>query len=114
MPGFLQTQRVQGYIYPEGTLTCDSQTGSRNGVLADGSAEFPDKVLGTWICRGWVFGTEDRFFDSAGVKIRDAEQGKGEPVVLIHGFSRNIKINRRTYKLSECTRHKAYCSWIPP
>lgn len=35
----------------------------------------------------------DRFFDFAGVKIRYIEQGKGEPVVLIHGFSRNIEIN---------------------
>lgn len=46
---------TQGYIYPAGTLTCFPQTGC-NGVLADGSPEFPDKVLGTWICRGWVFG----------------------------------------------------------
>lgn len=39
---------TEGYIYPAGTLT-DS-----NGVLEDGSPEFPDMVLGQWICRGWV------------------------------------------------------------
>ena len=36
-----------GYIYPEGTLD------GTNGVLADGSPEFPDLVQGEWICRGW-------------------------------------------------------------
>jgi hypothetical protein len=37
-----------GYIYPEGTLN------GSNGVLPDGSPEFPDKVLGEWICSGWM------------------------------------------------------------
>jgi hypothetical protein len=43
---------TQGYIYPEGTLT------ESNGVLPDGSPEFPDKVLGQWSCWGWYQGTE--------------------------------------------------------
>lgn len=30
---------------------------------------------------------EDRFFDSAGVRIRYVEAGTGEPVVLLHGYS---------------------------
>lgn len=38
---------TQGYIYPAGTLT-DS-----NGVNPDGTAEFPDKVIGEWSCRGY-------------------------------------------------------------
>jgi pimeloyl-ACP methyl ester carboxylesterase len=29
---------------------------------------------------------QDRYFDSGGVKIRYTDQGKGEPVLLIHGF----------------------------
>lgn len=37
---------TQGYLYPEGTLD-DS-----DGVLADGSPAFPDKVLGEWTCWG--------------------------------------------------------------
>lgn len=41
---------TQGYIYEYGTLN-DS-----NGVLADGSPEFPDKVIGKWVCRGWFIG----------------------------------------------------------
>lgn len=32
---------------------------------------------------------EDRFFDSAGVRIHYLDVGKGEPVVLIHGFTLN-------------------------
>jgi hypothetical protein len=43
---------TQGYIYPEGTLT------ESNGVLPDGSPEFPDLVLGQWSCWGWYQGTE--------------------------------------------------------
>jgi hypothetical protein len=41
---------TQGYIYPEGTLS------GGNGVLPDGSPEFPDKVIGEWTCRGWFVG----------------------------------------------------------
>lgn len=41
---------TQGYIYPEGTLD------GTNGVLADGSPEFPDQVVGEWTCRGWFIG----------------------------------------------------------
>jgi pimeloyl-ACP methyl ester carboxylesterase len=32
---------------------------------------------------------EDKFFSSDGVKIRYTDQGTGEPVILIHGFSVN-------------------------
>ena len=41
---------TRGYLYPAGTL------GESNGVLADGSPEFPDQVLGEWTCRGWFIG----------------------------------------------------------
>ncbi|WP_426959739.1 alpha/beta fold hydrolase [Muricoccus radiodurans] len=34
---------------------------------------------------------EDRFFDSAGVRLRYVEAGQGEPVVLVHGFSSSIE-----------------------
>ena len=33
----------------------------------------------------------DKFFDSNGVRIRYLEQGTGEPVVLVHGFSTQIE-----------------------
>jgi hypothetical protein len=41
---------TQGYIYPYGTLSESS------GVNPDGSPEFPELVLGEWICRGWFVG----------------------------------------------------------
>jgi pimeloyl-ACP methyl ester carboxylesterase len=34
---------------------------------------------------------QDRFFDSAGVRIRYVDHGAGLPVVLIHGFTANIE-----------------------
>jgi pimeloyl-ACP methyl ester carboxylesterase len=39
---------------------------------------------------------EDQFFDSNGVKIHYIVEGKGEPVVLIHGFTADIDKNWRT------------------
>src|SRR2546423_10416220 len=39
---------------------------------------------------------EDHFFDSNGVKIHYIVEGKGEPVVLIHGFTADIDKNWRT------------------
>ena len=43
---------TMGYLYPEGTLTCDSDNNC-NGVNPDGTPEFPDRVIGIWTCRGW-------------------------------------------------------------
>lgn len=34
--------------------------------------------------------TEGLYFDSAGVRLRHISEGRGEPVVLIHGFGGNI------------------------
>ena len=39
---------TRGYIYEYGTLE------GGNGVNPDGSPEFPDKVLGEWICSGYM------------------------------------------------------------
>lgn len=39
---------TRGYIYEYGTLE------GGNGVKPDGSPEFPDKVLGEWICSGYM------------------------------------------------------------
>jgi pimeloyl-ACP methyl ester carboxylesterase len=38
-------------------------------------------------------GAEEQFFDSNGVKIRYIVEGKGEPVLLIHGFTINLETN---------------------
>ena len=50
VPGYANEFITEGYIYPHGTLT------GSNGVLADGSPEFPNKVMGRWTCRGWHVG----------------------------------------------------------
>ena len=39
-----------GFIYPAGTLAA---YGTSSGILANGDPEFPELVIGTWICRGW-------------------------------------------------------------
>ena len=41
---------VSGYLYPGDTF---ETYGDLSGVLPDGSPEFPELVIGTWICRGW-------------------------------------------------------------
>jgi hypothetical protein len=50
LPAYGNPFITQGYIYPEGTLN------GSNGALPDGSPEFPEKVIGEWICRGWFIG----------------------------------------------------------
>ena len=34
---------------------------------------------------------QDKFFESNGIRIRYVDQGSGQPVVLVHGFSSNIE-----------------------
>jgi hypothetical protein len=50
MPQYGTPFVTQGYLYPKGTLN------GTNGALADGSPEFPDKVIGEWTCYGWMIG----------------------------------------------------------
>lgn len=37
---------------------------------------------------------EDRFYDSDGVRLRYAENGAGEPVLLVHGLTRSVEADR--------------------
>src|SRR5512132_488395 len=39
--------------------------------------------------QGWA---QDKYFDAAGVRLRYVEQGAGEPVVLVHGFTNTLEI----------------------
>lgn len=50
MPAYGSAFVTQGYIYPEGTLN------GSNGVLENGDPEFPDQVIGTWTCYGYLIG----------------------------------------------------------
>lgn len=36
---------------------------------------------------------QDKWFDSNGVRLRYVEQGTGEPILLIHGYTQNIETN---------------------
>lgn len=47
--------------------------------------------LFAFVCWAAAAGAEDRFFDSAGVRLRYVEQGAGPPVVLLHGFTADIE-----------------------
>jgi pimeloyl-ACP methyl ester carboxylesterase len=35
---------------------------------------------------------QEQYFDAAGVKLRYTDQGTGEPIVLVHGFSNRLEI----------------------
>jgi hypothetical protein len=50
MPAYGNPFVTEGYLYPPGTLD------GSNGVLPDGRPEFPERVIGTWICRGFMIG----------------------------------------------------------
>ena len=50
LPAYGNPFITQGYIYPYRTLD------GTNGVLADGSPEFPELVIGEWTCRGYFIG----------------------------------------------------------
>ena len=56
LPAYGNAFITQGYIYPYGTLTGSSAGGPGNGILPDGSPEFPDLVIGEWVCRGYFIG----------------------------------------------------------
>src|ERR1051325_2404660 len=47
----------------------------------------------TLLLAGTAAFAEDAFFVSGGVKLHYTVQGKGEPVILIHGFGANIEMN---------------------
>jgi hypothetical protein len=40
---------TRGYLYPAGTLKGDG-----DGTNEDGSPQYPDKVIGEWICQGYM------------------------------------------------------------
>ena len=53
--------------------------------------------LGIWaglivaLVATFAAGSEDKYFDSAGVSIRYIEDGRSEPIVLAHGYTGNIE-----------------------
>ncbi len=87
LPAYGAAFITEGYIYPAGTLTCaDNEC---NGVLEDGSPEFPDKVLGTWTCRGWHVGDGSRTTTGPWVvttQLFDLGTTPGAEMIVTDGF----------------------------
>ena len=55
---------------------------------------------------GWMYHNITKrvvgqFFDSNGVKIHYTVEGKGEPVILVHGFAANADANWRVPGITE-------------
>jgi hypothetical protein len=82
---------AEGYIYPAGTLTCNEFT--CNGVTYDDrgtpSPEFPDQVIGTWICSGTHL--EDAAMLQSGpvavsTQLFDLGERPGESLIVTSGF----------------------------
>ena len=83
MPAYGATFITHAYIYPAGTLD------ESNGVKADGSPEFPDKVLGEWICRGWFIGEGMRTTSGAMVittQLYTFGDGLGQAMLVSDGY----------------------------
>lgn len=77
---------TQGYVYPAGTLD------GSNGVLADGSAEFPELVIGEWICYGYMINdaghaTEGAWVVSTQIINLDREHGAQSIVTTGYEFA---------------------------
>jgi hypothetical protein len=74
---------TQGYLYPLGTLA------NGNGVLPDGSPEFPDKVLGQWSCYGWRLssGVPDRTAPWLTTHLFNFGGSWGEATLVSEGYS---------------------------
>ncbi len=78
---------TEGYIYPAGTLTCEDN--ECNGVLENGDPEFPDLVMGTWICRGWHIndgGHTERGPWVVTTQIYDFGETAGNKTIVTDGF----------------------------
>ncbi len=83
MPDYGNSFVTQGYLYPAGTL------GESNGVLADGSPEFPELVIGNWTCRGWFIG-EGAYTETGPwvitTQVYDLGEEIGAEMVITEGF----------------------------
>jgi len=65
----------------------------RRSILEGGVHRFPSLITTVLliICVSKPGYTQDLFFDAKGVRLRYVEQGKGEPIVLLHGVGGNLQ-----------------------
>lgn len=84
-PAFGNAFVTRGYLYPEGTLD------GSNGVNPDGSPEFPDEVIGEWLCSGYFIGedglatTEGAMVFSTQVFSFGDDHESGEETIVVVG-----------------------------
>ena len=55
LPAYGNEFITEGYIYPVGTLVVGESC-----INDDGTPKYPEKILGTWTCRGWHVGNGAR------------------------------------------------------
>ena len=83
-PAYGNSFITQGYIYRAGTLN------GSNGVNEDGSPEFPERVLGTWVCRGWFVNEDGAVAESGALVITSQTFNFGEEfgneMIVTDGF----------------------------
>lgn len=76
---------TRGFVYPRGTLA-----GSEHrGVLPDGSPEFPDAVIGEWICYGYLIGDAGHATAGAWVvstQVIDLDEELGAHSIVTIGY----------------------------
>ena len=59
----------------------------------------------SWEVRNVLLGPEGHYFDSAGVRIHYTDEGKGAPVLLVHGFANPANLQwRRTGRIAELSK----------
>ena len=80
---------TKGYIYPAGTIA--EHDGIYSGVNPDGSPEFPDKVLGEWVCYGYLI--DDSMHAEAGAIIVSKQyinltNEQGDQMIVTEGYER--------------------------
>jgi hypothetical protein len=80
MPSYGSAFVTQGYIYPVGTLN------GSNGVLEDGTPEFPELVLGEWTCYGWMIGDGARTESGEWVISTQVYKFNDGSIVITDGF----------------------------
>ena len=87
-PAFGATFVVDGVIYPENTL---EERGQTAGLFMDGSPQFPNLVLGKWLCYGTFVSdgahTAEGQPDVVTTQIFDFDpENPGQSTLITHGY----------------------------
>jgi hypothetical protein len=99
MPAYGNPFITEGYIYPHGTIECSAEGGC-TGTNPDGSAQFPELVIGRWTCRGWFVG--NGMLTETGpvvisTQLYDLGETPGDKTLVSEGYELvdfNVAVNR--------------------